>query len=63
MWIWGMDEWDEWGQVRRVQVPAWETESPASSISWSMEKAPVDMSSWSRAAALFAEMVWGVSMG
>ena len=54
-----MDEWDGWDQVRRVQVPAWETESPASSISWSMEKAPVDMSSWSRAAALFAEMVWG----
>lgn len=39
-------------------VPACETESPASSINWSIEKAPVDMSSWSSAAALLAERVY-----
>lgn len=38
--------------------PAWETESPASSISWSMEKAPALMRSVSRAAAFLAESVW-----
>jgi hypothetical protein len=38
-------------------VPACETDSPASSINWSIENAPVDMSSWSRAAALLAESV------
>ncbi len=37
--------------------PTWETDSPASSISWSMEKAPVLISSLSRAAAAFAERV------
>lgn len=39
-------------------VQAWETERPASSINWSIENAPVDMSSWSSAAALLAESVW-----
>lgn len=40
-----------------LHPPTWETESPASSISWSMEKAPVLISSLSRAAAAFAERV------
>jgi len=39
-------------------VPACETESPASSINWSIEKAPVVMSSWSSEAALLAEIVF-----
>jgi hypothetical protein len=38
-------------------LPACETDRPASSISWSMEKAPVLISSLSRAAAAFAESV------
>lgn len=41
----------------RCTVQACETESPANSISWSIENAPVDMSSWSSAAALLAEIV------
>jgi hypothetical protein len=48
--------------VSGVGVPACETLRPASSISWSMEKAPVDMSSWSSAAALLAERVCGGSL-
>lgn len=38
-------------------LPACETDRPASSISWSMEKAPVLISSLSRAAAAFEESV------
>src|SRR3569833_3164251 len=43
-------------------IPAWETERPASSMSWSMEKAQVDISSLSRAAAALPESVWGGSV-
>lgn len=32
-------------------------------MSWSIEKAPVDMSSWSSAAALLAEIVCGERSG
>lgn len=39
-------------------IPAWETERPANSINWSMEKAPELMSSLSSSAAFFAERVW-----
>ena len=42
-------------------APAWDTERPASSMSWSMEKAPVLISSASSAAAAFAESVWAMS--
>lgn len=42
-------------------VPVWETESPANSISWSSEKAPMDMRSLSSAAAFFADIVYGKS--
>ena len=45
-------------QVIVQTLPAWDTDNPANSINWSMEKAPVLMSSWSRAAALFAEIVF-----
>jgi hypothetical protein len=38
--------------------PTWETESPASSINWSMENAPVLMSSLSRATAAAAPIVY-----
>lgn len=44
-----------WGIV--LYVPACETESPASSINWSREKAPMDMRSLSSAAAFLADMV------
>ncbi len=40
-------------------TPTCETDNPASSMSWSMEKAPVLISSWSRAAAALAESVCG----
>lgn len=46
-----------WGGLIILYVPAWETESPASSISWSSEKAPMDMRSLSSAAAFLAEIV------
>lgn len=48
------------GRARRAAgyAPAWDTERPASSISWSIEKAPLLMSSLSRAAAALAERVW-----
>lgn len=52
------------GQVYRrgvFVVPAWETESPANSINWSSEKAPMDMRSLSSAAAFFADIVYGKS--
>lgn len=42
----------------REITPACDTDKPASSINWSIENAPVDMSSWSNAAALLAERVW-----
>lgn len=41
-------------------IPACETDNPANSINWSMEKAPVLISSLSNAAAFFAERVWGL---
>lgn len=44
-----------------IYVPAWETESPANSINWSSEKAPMDMRSLSSAAAFFADIVYGKS--
>lgn len=50
--------WPTKGATPRDYSPAWETDSPASSISWSMENPHVPMSSWSRAAAAFAPSVW-----
>lgn len=44
------DGWDQ-------DIPACDTDRPASSMSWSMEKAPVLMSSLSSAAAALAERV------
>lgn len=44
---------DGWEQ----DIPACDTDRPASSMSWSMEKAPVLMSSLSSAAAALAERV------
>jgi hypothetical protein len=44
--------------VEWIALPACATDSPASSMSWSMEKAPELMSSLSRAAAFLAERVW-----
>lgn len=44
----------------RKRSPAWETEMPASSINWSIEKAPILIRSWSSAVALLAEMVYDV---
>lgn len=41
-----------------VNLPAWETESPANSINWSSEKAPMDMRSLSSAAAFLADIVY-----
>lgn len=41
--------------------PACETERPANSISWSIEKAPVLINSLSKAAAFLAESVWILS--
>jgi len=38
--------------------PACETDRPASSMSWSIEKAPMLMRSLSRAAAFLAESVY-----
>lgn len=65
------DDIDMWferrvGRVGRyiggeIHVPAWETESPANSINWSSEKAPMDMRSLSSAAAFFADIVFGKS--
>lgn len=40
-------------------IPACETERPANSMSWSIEKAPVLMSSLSKAAAALEPRVWG----
>lgn len=43
--------------LRGSHLQAWETESPASSINWSIEKAPTDMRSLSSAAAFSALIV------
>ena len=44
-------------------TPAWETERPASSINWSIEKAPVLISSLSSAAAFSAVRVFAKTLG
>ena len=68
-----MDAVDWWVGVNQVNlidwllgclagVPAWETDRPASSISWSKDHPPISMRSLSRDAAFWGEIAYTLSM-